>query len=81
MTERMVVISRGETLVLQCDLEVQRVEHGYGSIPVIDVGDKYKDAWLGEILQDELDGGEDDGDSIRYGKCLIVIQKLGGEDD
>lgn len=80
MIEKMAVETCGQTLVIDCNLRIRRVDHGIGSLPIIEVSDNYKISYLAEILQQELDGDDSKySDCILFGKARIMIQKRGGD--
>lgn len=77
MSDRMTVDYVAEGIVIEGNLRIRRIDHGIGSLPIIEVGDKYKTSYLAEVLEQELSGDESSfADSILFGKARITICKL-----
>ena len=74
--ERVAITEIPGGLVLTGDLRLRNVDHGMGSLPMLELADKYQEEWLGDVLYKYLAPEHSRHDFVPFGRFRITIERL-----
>ena len=65
-------------LQLEGDLQIRCVDHGMGSLPVVELGDFHESFFLSELIEQELEGDDETYTDITlFGRSRITVELMG----